>query len=181
MPLDRQPVSPSFSRGTTLGAFTLAIAFGLWVSAGRLAAQDTQYWAASYGTQSRLLGGTVIANDPDISSVYYNPGALALEKNVQLLVSLNALQYSTLSFSSSQVPMKIPTNSSWSALPNMFAGAIRIGGKNSPQRLAYSLLTRQSYNFGAQIRALPLDSFAPPPPAPVTSSVGNARSQPVTE
>ena len=56
----------------------------------------------------------------------------------------------------------------------MIAGAIRIGGKNSPQRLAYSVLSRQSYNFGAQIRAVPLDSFAPPPAVPVTSSVGNA-------
>jgi hypothetical protein len=167
------PVSPAFGRRGSQGAFTLAIALGLGVSAGRVGAQDTQYWAASYGTQSRLLGGTVIGNDHDISSVYYNPGALGLEKDVQLLVSLNALQYSTLSFSSSQVQTKIPTNSSWSALPNMFAGAIRIGGKHSPQRLAYSLLTRQSYNFDPQIRALPLDSFAPPPPVPVSSSVGN--------
>ncbi len=167
-------VPQSFGRRSSRGAFALAIALGLGVSAGRLAAQDTQYWAASYGTESRLLGGTVIGNDADISSVYYNPGALGLEQNVQLLVSLNALQYSTLSFSSSQIPTKIPTNSSWSALPNMFAGAIRIGGKNSPQRVAYSILTRQSYNFGAQIRAIPLDSFAPPPPVPVPTSVGNA-------
>jgi hypothetical protein len=56
----------------------------------------------------------------------------------------------------------------------MIAGVIRIGGKDSPERLAYSILTRQLYTFGAQIRAVPLDSFAPPPPSPLTSSIGNA-------
>jgi hypothetical protein len=153
----------------------LAVAAALAWPGSRLTAQDTQYWAAAYGTQSRLLGGTVIGNDPDISAVYYNPGALALEDNIQLLISLNALQYSTLAFSSSQAAgTKIPTNSSWTALPNMFAGAIRIGGKDSPERLAYSILTRQNYVFGAQIRGVQLDSFVPTPPAPVTSSVGNA-------
>ena len=48
--------------------------------------------------------------------------------------------------------------------------------------MAFSLLTRQAFNFGAQIRDIPLDSFIPiPPPAP-TTSIGNAlASQSLTE
>lgn len=141
-----------------------------------MAAQDTQYWANGYGTQARLLGGVVIGSDPDISAVFYNPGALSLEANLQLLISLNALQYSSLSYSSPEASSKIPANSSWASLPNMFAGVVRIGGKDSPQRLAYSILTRQLYTFDAQIRGVPLDSFAPPPPSPFTSSIGNAQA-----
>ena len=136
-------------------------------------AQDTQYWSDAYGTQARLMGGIVIGGDADISAVYYNPGAIALADSLQLLISLNALRYASLGYSIPNV-QNVPSSTGWSALSNMFAGTIPIGGKDSNKRLAFSLLTRQSFVFGAQLRAIALDSFIPvPPPAP-TFSQGNA-------
>ena len=158
------------------------LAGGLALPASRVGAQDTQYWADSYGTQARLLGGTVIGSDPDISSVFYNPGALALEENLQLLISLNALQFASISYTSPGVSAKIPSNTSFAGLPNLIAGVIRIGGKDSPERLAYSLLTRQTFTFQQQIRGVQLDSFIPTPPPAPTTAIGNAvANQALTE
>ncbi len=161
---------------TRRSPFALAIALGVSLTAGArtATAQDTQYWADAYGTQSRLLGGIAIGSDADISAVYYNPGAVALADSLQFLISLNALRYSDLSYSVPSVSQTIPSSTGWSALSNMFAGTLPVGGKDSHSRMAFSLITRQSFTFGAQIRAIPLDSFIPlPPPAP-TTSVGNA-------
>jgi hypothetical protein len=142
-------------------------------SPGRLTAQDSHYWADAYGTQARLLGGTVIGSNPDISAVYYNPGAVALADSLEFLISLNGLRYSQLSFSVPSVT-KVPSNTGWSAVSNLVAGTIPIGGRQSRSRMAYSILTRQSFSFAAQLRAIPLDSFVPVPPPPPTTSLGNA-------
>lgn len=143
------------------------------VASPSVAAQDTQYWSDAYGTQARLLGGIVIASDPDISAIYYNPGAIALADSLQLLISLNALRYASLGFTVPVLP-NVPSSTGWSAISNMFAGTIPVGGEHSNKRLAVGLLTRQSFVFGAQLREIPLDSFAPvQPPAP-TFAVGNA-------
>jgi hypothetical protein len=40
-------------------------------------AQDAHYGSIQNGSQATLLGGAVVANDPDLSAAYYNPGALA--------------------------------------------------------------------------------------------------------
>src|SRR5436309_10034701 len=53
-------------------------AVALGVSSGATAlAQDANYWSTAYGTRAQLLGGVVTGSSGDISSVYYNPGALA--------------------------------------------------------------------------------------------------------
>ena len=157
-----------------LGPTLAAMAAGVTLIASPAArAQDTQYWSDAYGMQARLLGGVVIGSDEDISAVYYNPGAVALADSLQLLISLNALRYAQIGFAASTVP-SIPASSGWSALSNMFAGVLPIGGRDTHQRVAYSILTRQSFTFGAQIRDIPLDSFTPVQPPPPTTSVGNA-------
>ena len=161
------------SRRALAAHIAAAVSITALLSAPRLAAQDTQYWSDAYGTQARLLGGVVIGSDQDISAVYYNPGGIALADSLSLLISLNALRYASLSYSISNTP-NVPSSSGWSALSNMFAAAVPIGGKDSHQRLAFSLLRRQSFVFGAQLRAIPLDSFLPTPPPPPTFSVGNA-------
>jgi len=142
------------------------------LAVGPSAAQDTQYWSDGFGTQARLLGGIMIGSDQDISAVYYNPGGVALADSLQFLISLNALRYTSIGFSLSSAPA-IPSSTGWSALSNMFGGTIPIGGRDSRNRLAYSILTRQYFNFGAQLRALPLDSFTPLPPPPGTVGIGN--------
>ncbi|MEE9578502.1 MAG: hypothetical protein V3W24_02925, partial [Gemmatimonadota bacterium] len=50
------------------------------------AAQDAHYWTTQYGNRSRLLAGAVIGSVDDVSSVFYNPGALALLEKPELLL-----------------------------------------------------------------------------------------------
>ena len=49
--------------------------------------QDSHYWTYQYGTRANLLGGLVIGSAVDISAVYYNPGALALIKDPELILT----------------------------------------------------------------------------------------------
>ena len=59
-----------------------------------LHAQENNYWNLQYGTRSTLLGGTVIGSVSDLSATYYNPGAIALFKDVNFLISAQAYEYS---------------------------------------------------------------------------------------
>jgi len=56
-----------------LSVFSTAL---LWIAPASRA-QDAHYWSIQSGAEATLLGGMVIANDPDLSACYYNPGALA--------------------------------------------------------------------------------------------------------
>ncbi len=51
------------------------------------AGQDSHYWTYQYGTRANLLGGLVIGSVVDISAVYYNPGALSLIDDPELILT----------------------------------------------------------------------------------------------
>ena len=55
-----------------------------------LHAQDTHYWSNQYGTRADLLGGVVIGSVKDLSSIYYNPGAVAFSAEKSLIISTHA-------------------------------------------------------------------------------------------
>ncbi|HGY54597.1 MAG TPA: hypothetical protein ENK44_02735 [Caldithrix abyssi] len=57
---------------------------------GTLRAQDTHYWSNQYGTRADLLGGIVIGSVKDLSSVYYNPGAVSFSSERSLVISTHA-------------------------------------------------------------------------------------------
>ena len=46
-----------------------------------VAAQDSQYWTNHYGTRAELLGGTVVGGVTDLSSTFYNPGAISRSRD----------------------------------------------------------------------------------------------------
>jgi hypothetical protein len=55
-------------------------------------AQDSHYWTNQFGTESWLLGGSVVGHSSDLSSTYYNPGALPIHADTisfQTAISLN--------------------------------------------------------------------------------------------
>jgi len=111
---------------------------------GRSFAQDSNYWSTAYGTRSQLLGGVVIGSPGDISSVYYNPGALALTKSTELLLAGNAYQYQHVSVDNGSGPGKTLVASSLTAVPSLFAGEIPV---LKHDRLAYAFLTRRSMDM----------------------------------
>ncbi len=60
--------------------------------------QDTQYWSKQYGTYGELLGGTVVGAVSDLSSTFYNPGAVAFLQDSSLILTTNSLQFIYLNF-----------------------------------------------------------------------------------
>src|SRR5215831_11960741 len=122
-----------------LGA--LAVVALVALSARTARAQDSNYWSQSYGTRARLLGGVVTGSSSDISSVYYNPGALALSQNTELLLAGSAYQYQRVQVQGGSGLKKDIVTSNFGAVPSLFAGELpRWHG----DRWAYSFLTRQA-------------------------------------
>ena len=53
-------------------------------------AQNAHYWSNQYGTRADLLGGIVIGSVKDLSSTYYNPGAVSFSSERSLIISTHA-------------------------------------------------------------------------------------------
>ena len=119
-------------------------------------AQDSNYWSSAYGTRARLLGGVVIGSPGDISSVYYNPGALALAPGSEFLLAGSAFQYLRVSVANGSAPRKDLVSSTISTVPSLLAGEIPILDRD---RLAYSFLSWQNVDLDIEQRTT---SDAPP-------------------
>jgi len=106
------------------------LALGL-VSVGILGAttarsQDSNYWSAAYGTRAQLLGGVVTGSPGDISSTYYNPGALALAPSSEFLLAGNAFQYQRVSVANGSGPKRDLVTSTIGTVPSLIAGEVPI-------------------------------------------------------
>jgi hypothetical protein len=106
--------------------------------------QDSNYWSSAYGTRAQLLGGVVTGSPGDISSVYYNPGALALAPSSEFLLAGNAVQFTRVSVKGGAGPRRDLVTSTITTLPSLIAGDIPI---LKTDRLAYSYLTRQQVDL----------------------------------
>jgi hypothetical protein len=116
-----------------------------------VAAQDTHYWNLQYGTKSNLLGGAVIGSVADMAATYYNPAALALFPTQEILLSGKIYQYSALTLKNGAGLGKDLTSSTIEAAPSLFAGSFTFDWLGD-HILSYSILTRQSMNFGIEGR-----------------------------
>jgi hypothetical protein len=123
---------------------TLFLAVALVAAGGAAYGQDTQYWTQQYGTRAELLGGTVVGSFLDLSSTFYNPGALVLMDNPDVLLSANAFEYFSIAVKPGIASGESPSTSSFGSAPTLFAGLFPKSW--APGRLAYSALTRQSFN-----------------------------------
>jgi hypothetical protein len=123
----------------------------VYISAGTASAQDAHYWTNQFGNQARLLGGAVIGSAADLSAVYYNPGALALVENPELLLAGNVFEITNVKVQGSITDEQ--GDSYWSARlsPSLFAG--EIGSTPGGNRFAYSFLTRDSAKLRINDRA----------------------------
>jgi len=116
-------------------------------------AQDSHYWNLQYGTKSTLLGGSVIGSVTDLSATYYNPGAVSLFENPKIILSAKVYQYEQITVLNGAGENKDLDYSSVSPSPTFFAFKIIIdtSGRN---KLAFSILTRQSMNFDFETRQI---------------------------
>lgn len=112
---------------------------------GRAGAQDSQYWTLQYGPVAELLGGVVVGSSRDLSSTFYNPGALALTKDPSLLASVESFEATSLKATS------IPPTLDFSDVnlrpsPTLFAFALPRSLTGS-HTWAMSSLTRQDLDL----------------------------------
>jgi hypothetical protein len=123
-------------------------ALGMLCAAGARA-QDSNYWSTAYGTRARLLGGVVIGSPGDISSVFYNPGALAHAPGSEFLLAGNAFQFLRVSVENGSGPRKDLVSSTITTVPSLLAGEVPILKRD---RLAYSFLSRQNVDLDIEQR-----------------------------
>jgi hypothetical protein len=116
-------------------------------------AQDAHYWTTQYGNRSRLLAGAVIGSVDDVSSVFYNPGALALLETAELLLGGNVFEYTNLGYEGLVISDVDLSSNRFKSLPAMIAGEFpfKFLGKN---RLAYSYLVRADFDFRIRERGV---------------------------
>ena len=104
-----------------------------------------------------MLGGAVIGSVRELSATYYNPGAVALFNDPKLILSAKVYQYEAITVVNGAGENKDLDYSSISPSPTFVAFDIIIDttGKN---KLAFSLLTRQSMNFEFETRQIGIES-----------------------
>jgi hypothetical protein len=116
-------------------------------------AQDSHYWNLQYGTKATLLGGAVIGSVSDLSATYYNPGAITLFSEPQLILSAKVYQYEKIKIIDGAGAGKDLDYSSISPSPTF--AAFNIGFDSiSTNKFAFSVLTRQSMNFEFETRRI---------------------------
>ena len=117
-------------------------------------AQDSHYWSQQYGTRSTLLGGAVVGSVSDLSATYYNPGALSILSNPDFVLGAQLYEISSMSVAASFEENLSSTNVD--AVPHLAAGLIGLKLFGS-DRLAYSILLRQRFNFSINYRLVGSD------------------------
>jgi hypothetical protein len=108
-------------------------------------AQDAHYWTHQYGTRAELLGGMVVGSIKDLSSTFYNPGAVAYSLDQGLLLTTNAFELVNLRLQADIGEGSETSDTRLSVAPGMFAMRFPfdIGGN----QIALSYLTRQSFEL----------------------------------
>ncbi len=115
--------------------------------------QDSHYWNIQYGTKATLLGGAVIGSVSDLSATFYNPGAVSLFDDPKLILSAKVYQLDQITVINGAGENKDLNYSSITPAPTFVAFNVNIDstGRN---KLAFSVLTRQSMNFEFEKRQI---------------------------
>ncbi len=106
-------------------------------------AQDGHYWSNQYGTRAELLGGAVVGSIIDLSSSYYNPGALAIMPDPSVLLSGQALAQEKITVRDSTGADTGLDQHTFGSAPRLFATLVPL----SDQIFAFSVLTRQDFSL----------------------------------
>lgn len=126
--------------------FSATLLLVLMTASSALYAQDAHYWTNQYGNQARLLSGAVVGSANDGSTVYYNPGRLALLENPEFLVAGKVYEMSWVSFEDESGRDRALRSNKLNRTPSLLAGMLPF---SEPQgsRWAFSFLTRHSFRL----------------------------------
>jgi hypothetical protein len=111
--------------------------------------QDSHYWTNQYGTDAQLLGGLVVGSVNDLSSTYYNPGAIALTADERLVLSTQAVEFISIYLKGGVGGSKDLSSIQTRPAPGIFAFRFL---KDSLQKNHYtfSVLTRKNFEHDFQ-------------------------------
>ena len=134
-----------------MSRYAVPVAFALLMGTTEAAAQDAHYWTNQYGTTGNVLGGAVVGSVVDLSAVFYNPGAVGLIEDPELIATSSVFEAVDVSVEGrGDLDIELSDLSIGTA-PGFFAGLIplRALGKHV---VGYSFLTR--FKFDAELRAV---------------------------
>jgi hypothetical protein len=114
--------------------------------AGAAYAQDAHYWTLQYGTKAELLGGMVVGSIKDLSSTFYNPGAVAFSIDQGLLFTTDAAELSRCDLQSDETGILDSSDTRLVKSPGMFAMRFPFDLVKG-QQIALSYLTRQRFEL----------------------------------
>ena len=116
------------------------------IVSGPASAQDAHYWTLQYGTRAELLGGLVVGSIKDLSSTFYNPGAVAYSTDQSLLFTTDAFELSNLDIHVEDDLSVDLSDTKASKAPGMFA--IRFPFEViGVSQISLSYLTRQQFEM----------------------------------
>ncbi len=124
------------------GLCLTAIACLVLLSAASALCQDSHYWTHTYGTRASLLGGAVIGSVMDLSATYYNPGALPLVKDLDIVMTSTVFYYPNTWIRDIAGTGHDLKSSDAGQAPVVVAGMFRLNW-HGVNRVGYSILTRQ--------------------------------------
>ncbi len=114
-------------------------------------AQDNHYWTQQYGARAALLGGSIIGQADDNSSIYYNPGFLGLLDSNTLNLNANIYSYERMSIYNGAGENVDITSRQPNIYPQFMSGTMKLK-KESPIVWSYALFTRNHSNYYTRLR-----------------------------
>ncbi len=113
--------------------------------------QDNHYWTQQYGARAALLGGSIIGQADDNSSIYYNPGFLGFLDSSTLNLNANIYSYERLSVKNGAGDNVDIKSRQPNIYPQFLSGTIKFTEK-SPITWSYALFTRNHSNYYTRLR-----------------------------
>ncbi len=113
-------------------------------------AQDSHYWTYQFGTRANLLGGAVIGSVLDVSATFYNPGALSLIEDPEVIATSKVFELSRVAIEPDVGAQVDLANLRLDLAPGFVGGLLPFGFLGD-HVLGYSLFTR--YQFKSTLDA----------------------------
>jgi hypothetical protein len=116
-----------------------------------LCAQDTHYWTNQFGPKGSILGNSIIGSVKDNSSIYYNPGYLALVDSDNISISASVYQYDMLTIKDGAGSGYDLNSNQTQILPSLVSGTFQFK-KHKKHKFGYSILTKNQTGIKASSR-----------------------------
>jgi hypothetical protein len=106
-----------------------------------IVAQDTNYWTNQFGPRCSILGNAIIGSVKDNSSIYYNPGYLAMVDSNNISISASVYQYDMLNVRDGAGIGLDLKSSQTQILPSLVSGTYQFK-KSRKHKFGYCILTK---------------------------------------